>query len=108
MWSKYMPDQLNAMWKQHQAAREEMAAFKEWMFNRYEVEAICKYDDLVASGGNFDALANHRVDEIRRPGDKKQFRKKRVAELRSRRTPGTPGGGLDAECQRLHQTQSEE
>ena len=64
MRSKCMPDQLNAMWKQHQAAREEMAAFKEWMFNRYEAEAIREYDDLVASGVDFDALANRRVDEI--------------------------------------------
>ena len=48
---KYTPDQLNTMWKQHQAAREKMAAFKEWMFNQYEAEAIHEYDDLVASGG---------------------------------------------------------
>ena len=29
MRSKYTPEQLNAMWKQHQEAREEMTAFKD-------------------------------------------------------------------------------
>ena len=75
-----MPNQLNAMWKQHQEAREEMAAFKEWMFKQYEAEAIHEYDNLVVSGGNFDALANCRVDEVRRPGDKEQFCKERATE----------------------------
>ena len=78
------------------------------MFKRYEAEAIHEYDDLVASGGDFDALANHRVDEVQRPGDKEQFRKERAAELCSRGAPGTPGGGLDVERQHLCQTQSEE
>ena len=84
MQSKYTPEQLNTMWKQHQEAREEMAAFKEWMFKRYEAETIHEYDNLVASGGNFDALANRWIDEVWRPGDKEQFRKERAAEQHSR------------------------
>ena len=78
------------------------------MFKRYEAEAIREYDDLVVSRGDFNALANRRVDEVQRPGDKEQFRKERAAEQRSRGAPGTPGRGLDAERQHLRQTQSEE
>ena len=61
------------------------------------------------SGGNFDTMANRREDEIRRPGDKDQFRKERALEQQKRKgAPGTPGGGLDAERQRHHQSKSEE
>ena len=62
-----------------------MTAFKEWMYKRYEAEAICKYNELQASGGNFDTLANCRVDEIRRPGYKDQFCKERAAEQQKRK-----------------------
>ena len=86
-----------------------MTAFKEWMYQRYEVEAICEYNDLWASGGDFDALPNRRIDTIRRPGDKEQFRRERAADQqRMKSTPGTPGVSLDAERQRLRQAESEE
>ena len=79
------------------------------MFKWYEAEAIREYDDLVVSSSDFNTLANRRVDEVRRPGDKEQFRKERAAEQqRCKGAPGAPGGGLDAECQHLCQTQSEE
>ena len=68
-----------------------------------------QYNELQASGGNFDTLANRRIDEIRRPGDKDQFHKERAAEQqKAKGTPGAPGGGLDAECQRRRQSESEE
>ena len=86
-----------------------MTAFKEWMYQHYEAEAICKYNDLRASSGDFDALPNHRIDTIRRPGDKEQFRRERAADQqRMKSTPGAPGMSLDAERQRLRQAESEE
>ena len=75
-----------------------MTAFKEWMYQCYEAEAICKYNDLRASGGDFDALPHHRIDTIRRPGNKEQFRRERAADQqRMKSAPGTPGVSLDAE-----------
>ena len=56
MQTNYMPDELTSQRKRHQEAKEEITAFKEWMYQCYEAEAICKYNDLRASGGNFDAL----------------------------------------------------
>ena len=86
-----------------------MTAFKEWMYQCYEAEAICKYNDLWASGGDFDTLPHRRIDTIRRPGDKEQFRRERAADQqRMKSTPGTPGVSLDAERQRLCQAESEE
>ena len=86
-----------------------MTAFKEWMYQRYEVEAICKYNDLRGSGGDFDALPHRRIDTIRRPGDKEQFHRERaVDQQRMKSAPGTPGVSLDAERQRLHQAELEE
>ena len=86
-----------------------MTAFKEWMYQRYEAEAICEYNDLRASGGDFDALPHHRIDTIRRPGDKEQFRRERATDQqRMKSAPGTPGVSLDAERQRLRQAESEE
>ena len=109
MLTKYTPDQLTAQREMHQEAKEEMMAFKDWMYKRYEAEAICEYNELQASGGNFDTMANCRVDEIRRPGDKDQFRKERAIELQKRKvTPGAPSGGLDAERQCCRQSESEE
>ena len=91
MLTRYTPDQLTAQRKMHQEAKDEMMAFKEWMYKRYEAEAICEYNELQVSGGNFDTLANHRVDEIRRPGDKDQFRKERAAEQqKGKRHPRRP------------------
>ena len=37
---KYNPEQLCALWKKHQEARNELTAFKQWMYTRYEAEAI--------------------------------------------------------------------
>ena len=86
-----------------------MTAFKEWMYQCYEAEAICEYNDLRASGGDFDALPHRRIDTIRRPGDKEQFRRERSADQqRIKSAPGPPGMSLDAERQRLHQAESEE
>ena len=86
-----------------------MTAFKEWMYQRYEAEAICKYNDLRASGGDFDALPHHRIDTIRRPGDKEQFRRERATDQqRMKSAPGAPGVSLDAEQQCLRQAESEE
>ena len=104
-----MPDELTSQRKRHQEAKEEMTAFKEWMYQRYEAEAICEYNDLQASGSDFDALPNHRIDTIRRPGDKEQFRRERATDQqRMKSTPGAPGVSLDAEQQCLHQAESEE
>ena len=108
MMTKYTPDQLTAQREMHREAKEEMTAFKDWMYKRYDAEAIYEYNELQASGGNFDTLANRRVDEIRRPADKDQFRKERAAEQKRKGTPGTPGGGLDAEHQCRQQSESEE
>ena len=109
MRTKYMPDELTSQRKRHQEAKEEMTAFKEWMYQRYEAEAICEYNDLRTSGGDFDTLPNHRIDTIRRPGDKEQFHRERaVDQQRMKSTPGTPGVSLDAERQRLCQAESEE
>ena len=84
-----MPDELTSQRKRHQEAKEEMTAFKEWMYQRYEAEAICEYNDLRASGGDFDALPHHRIDTIRRPGDKEQFRRERaVDQQRMKSAPG--------------------
>ena len=86
-----------------------MTAFKDWMYKRYEVGVTCKYTKLQASGGDFNTLANHRVDAIRRPGDKEQFCKERATDQqRTKGAPGTPGKSLDAERQCLHQSESEE
>ena len=86
-----------------------MTAFKEWMYQHYEAEAICEYNDLWVSGSDFDALPHHRIDPIRRPGDKEQFHRERAADQqRMKRAPGAPGMSLDAEQQRLHQAESEE
>ena len=68
MQKKYNSDQLHTIWKKHQGARDELTAFKQWMYTRYEAEAIREYDDLVVSNGDFDTLANRRVNEARRPG----------------------------------------
>ena len=104
-----MPDELTSQRKRHQEAKEEMTAFKEWMYQCYEAEAICEYNDLRASGGDFDALPHHRIDTIRRPGDKEQFRRERAADQqRMKSAPGAPGVSLDAERQRLCQAESEE
>ena len=104
-----MPDELTSQRKRHQEAKEEMTAFKEWMYQHYEAEAICEYNDLWASGGDFDALPHCRIDPIRRPGDKEQFPKERAADQqRMKSTPGAPGVSLDAERQCLHQAESEE
>ena len=103
MQKKYNSDQLRAMWKQHQEARDELTAFKQWMYTWYEAEAIREYDDLVVSNGDFDALANRRVDVARRPGNSEQFKKEMAAEQRRK---NTQSGGLDAECQ--CQSESEE
>ena len=100
MQEKYSTEQIRAMWKQHQEARDDLKAFKEWMYTRYEAEAAREYDELVANQGEFDALANRRVDETRRPGSYEQFQKESVAGQRRR--------GLDAERQRRHQSKSEE
>ena len=67
------------MWKEHQEARDDLKAFKEWMYTRYEAEAAREYVELVASQGEIDALANRRVDETRRPGSYKQFQKESAA-----------------------------
>ena len=86
-----------------------MTAFKEWMYQRYEAEAICEYNDLWASGSDFDALPHRRSDPIRRPGDKEQFCRERAADQqRMKNAPGTPGVSLDAERQCLCQAESEE
>ena len=86
-----------------------MTAFKEWMYQCYEAEAICEYNDLWASGGNFDALPHHRIDTIRRPGDKEQFHRERATDQqRMKKAPGTLSVSLDAEQQCLHQAESEE
>ena len=86
-----------------------MTAFKEWMYQRYEEEAICEYNDLRVSGSDFDALPHHRSDPIRRPGNKEQFRRERAADQqRMKSAPGAPGMSLDAERQRLHKAESEE
>ena len=75
-----------------------MTAFKEWMYQRYEVEAVCEYNDLQVSGGDFDALPHCRIDPIRRPGDKEQFRRERAADQqRMKSALGAPGMSLDAE-----------
>ena len=108
MLTKYTPDQLTAQREMHREAKEEMTAFKDWMYKQYKAEATCEYNELQASGGNFDTMANHRVDEIRRPGDKDQFRKERDLEQKRKGTPGTSSGGLDAEHQRHRQSESEE
>ena len=109
MLTKYTPDQLTTQREMHQEAKEEMTAFKDWMHKRYEAEAICEYNELQASGSNFDTMANRREDEIRRPGDKDQFRKERALEQQKKKgAPGTPSGGLDAERQRHRQSESEE
>ena len=86
-----------------------MTAFKEWMYQHYEAEAICEYNDLRASGGDFDALPHRRIDTTRRPGDKEQFCRERATDQqRMKSTPGTPGVSLDAERQCLRQAESEE
>ena len=86
-----------------------MTAFKEWMYQCYEAEAIDEYNDLRASGGDFDALPHRRIDTTRRPGDKEQFRRKRAADQqRMKSAPSAPGVSLDAERQRLRQAESEE
>ena len=98
MQTKYTPDELTSQRKRHQEAKEEMTAFKEWMYQRYEAEAICEYNDLWASGGDFDALPHRRIDPIRRPGDKEQFHRERATDQqRMKCTPGAPGMSLDAE-----------
>ena len=79
------------------------------MYQRYEAEAVCEYNDLQASDGDFDALPHRRIDPIRRPDDKEQFRRERaVDQQRMKSTPGTPDVNLDAERQRLRQAESEE
>ena len=104
-----MPDELTSQRKRHQEAKEEMTAFKEWMYQCYEVEAICEYNDLWASGVNFDALPHHRIDPIRRPGNKEQFHRERAADQqRMKSAPVAPGMSLDAERQCLCQAESEE
>ena len=104
-----MPDELTSQRKRHQEAKEEMTAFKEWMYQRYEAEAICEYNDLRMSGGDFDALPNCRIDTIRRPGDKEQFCREGAADQqRMKSAPGAPGVSLDTERQRLCQAESEE
>ena len=109
MRTKYTPDELTSQSKRHQEAKEEMTAFKEWMYQRYEAEAICEYNDLRASGGDFHDLPHRSIDPIRRPGNKEQFRKERAADQqRMKSAPGTPGVSLDAERQRLCQAESEE
>ena len=109
MQTKYTPDELTSQRKRHQEAKEEMTAFKEWMYQCYEAEAICKYNDLRASGSDFDALPHCRIDTIRGPGDKEQFRRERATDQqRMKSAPGAPGVSLDAERQRLHQAESEE
>ena len=60
----------------------EMADCKDWMYKRFEAEAILEYSDLLKSGGDFDALAERRVDHFRRPGDEDQFHKEKQAEER--------------------------
>ena len=98
MQTKYTPDELTSQRKRHQEAKEKMTAFKEWMYQHYEAEAIYEYNDLRASGGNFDALPQRRIDTIRRPGDKEQFRRERAADQqRMKSAPGTLGVSLDAE-----------
>ena len=79
-----------------------MADCKDWMNRRYEAEAILEYSDLLKSGGDFDALAERRVDPIRRPGEENQFHKERQAEERRneehrRGAPGAPQSAVDAE-----------
>lgn len=109
MRTKYTPDELTSQRKRHQEAKEEMTAFKEWMYQCYEAEAICEYNDLRVSGGDFNALPHRRIDTIRRPGNKEQFRRERAADQqRIKSTPGAPGMSLDAERQRLHQAELEE
>ena len=109
MMTKYTPDQLTTQREMHQEAKGEMTAFKEWMYKRYEEEAISEYNELQASGGNFDTMVNRRVDKIRRPGNKDQFRKERALEQQKRKgAPGAPSRELDAEPQRHRQSESEE
>ena len=108
MLTKYTPDQLTVQREMHREAKEEMTAFKDWMHKRYEAEATCEYNELQASGGNFDMLANCREDAIRRPGDKDQFRKERDLAQKRKGVSSAPSGGLDAERQRRHQSESEE
>ena len=109
MLAKYTPDQLPTQREMHREAKEEMTAFEDWMYKRYKAEATCEYNELQASGGNFDTMANHREDEIRRPRDKDQFCKERDLEQKKRKgAPGAPSEGLDAERQCRHQSESEE
>ena len=82
MLSGYTPDQLTAQREMHREAKEEMTAYKDWMHRRYEAEATCEFNELQASGGNFDTLANRRVDPIRRPADEDQFHKERELEMK--------------------------
>ena len=70
------------------------------MYTLYEAEATQEYVELVASQGEFDALANRRVDETRRPGSYEQFQKESAA--------GQHRRDLDAERQRRCQSESEE
>ena len=104
-----MPDELTSQRKRHQEAKEEMTAFKEWMYLRYEAEANREYNDLWASGGDFDTLPHRRIDTIRRPGDKEQFRRERATDQqRIKSAPSAPGVSLDAERQHLRQAELEE
>ena len=108
MLTKYTPDQLTIQREMHREAKEEMTAFKDWMHKRYKAEATCEYNELQASGGNFDTLANRREDAIRRPGDKDQFRKERDLAQKMKGVSSAPSGGLDAERQRRRQSESED
>ena len=55
---KFSQDEITAQWEKHKKARTEMADCKDWMYKRYEAEAILEYGDLLKSGGDFDALPN--------------------------------------------------
>ena len=110
---KFTDDEITAEWEKHKKACTEMADCKEWMNRRYEAEAILEYSDLLKSDGDFDALAERRVDPIRRPGDENQFHKERQAEERRKEerrkgAPGAPRSTVDAERQLERQRQSEE
>ena len=59
---------------------------------------------MKASGGDFDALAERRANEARRPGSHEQF-KKEFTEAQQRKNVRS---GLDAEHQRRCQSESEE
>ena len=88
MLAKYTPDQLTTQREMHREAKEEMTAFKDWMYKRYEVEAEPRRPDLNNLFRGLQELPDSGLSELSQHID--EIRRKTPSSASPAKLPGPP------------------